>query len=136
MDWMYLLTSFEGRTNRKPFWLSILVFLIVTWVLEFILFSVFGAGAMHIDPNATPEATAAAAQQAMSGIMLPLGILVLITLWPTLAIYTKRWHDRDKSGWWSLILFVPIIGSIWMLVECGFLRGTEGTNRFGPDPLA
>lgn len=136
MDWKYLLTSFEGRTNRKPFWLSILVFLIVTWVLEFILFSVFGAGAMHIDPNATPEATAAAAQQAMSGIMLPLGILVLITLWPTLAIYTKRWHDRDKSGWWSLILFVPIIGSIWMLVECGFLRGTEGTNRFGPDPLA
>ena len=24
----------------------------------------------------------------------------------------------------------------WALVECGFLRGTAGPNRFGPDPLA
>jgi uncharacterized membrane protein YhaH (DUF805 family) len=31
---------------------------------------------------------------------------------------------------------VPIIGPIWALVECGFLRGTEGPNAYGPDPLA
>ena len=136
MDWKYLLTSFEGRTNRKPFWLSVLILVIVTWVLEFILFAIFGTGMMHMDPNATPEATAAAAQQAMSGMMLPIGILTLLILWPSLAIYTKRWHDRDKSGWWTLIIFVPVIGSIWLLVELGFLRGTEGPNRFGADPLA
>jgi uncharacterized membrane protein YhaH (DUF805 family) len=136
MDWKYLLTSFEGRTNRKPFWLSILVFAIVTWILEFILFFIFGGSMMTMDPNATPEATAAAAQQAMSGMALPFGILILLTLWPALAIYTKRWHDRDKSGWWSLIMLVPVIGGIWLLVELGFLRGTEGPNRFGDDPLA
>jgi uncharacterized membrane protein YhaH (DUF805 family) len=32
-----------------------------------------------------------------------------------------------------LINLVPIVGVIWSLVENGFLRGTEGTNRFGPD---
>jgi uncharacterized membrane protein YhaH (DUF805 family) len=68
-------------------------------------------------------------------MMLPLGILLLITLWPSLALYAKRWHDRGKSGWWSLIMLIPIIGGIWMLIELGFLRGTDGPNRFGNDRL-
>jgi len=57
----------------------------------------------------------------------------LIIAWPGIAISIKRWHDRDKPGWWLLILFVPVLG-IWNLIECGFLPGTRGTNRFGPDP--
>jgi len=128
-------TSFNGRIPRKTFWLAILVMIVITWILEFILFALFGASMMSVDPNATPEAQAMAAQEAMSGMMLPLGILILLTIWPSLAIYTKRWHDRDKSGWWSLIGLVPLIGGIWMIVELGFLRGTEGPNRFGPDPI-
>jgi uncharacterized membrane protein YhaH (DUF805 family) len=48
----------------------------------------------------------------------------------------KRFHDRDKSGWWLLISLVPLIGPLWLLVELGFLQGSEGANRFGPDPLA
>jgi uncharacterized membrane protein YhaH (DUF805 family) len=44
----------------------------------------------------------------------------------------KRFHDRDKSGWWVLIAFVPIIGWIWYLIECGFLPGTDGPNRYDP----
>lgn len=57
-------------------------------------------------------------------------------LWSSLALQVKRWHDRDKSAWWLLMNFVPFIGAIWVLVECGFLRGTEGQNSYGPDPLA
>jgi uncharacterized membrane protein YhaH (DUF805 family) len=124
-------TSFEGRSARKKFWLSILVMIIISWVLQLIAFAVFG-GSMMPDPNATPEAQMAA----MNAMWLPMGIVILLTLWPALAIYTKRWHDRGKSGWWSLILFVPLIGSIWLLVELGFLRGTEGPNKYGPDPIA
>ena len=65
-----------------------------------------------------------------------LAIVGLLFLYPSLAVYTKRWHDHNKSGWWTLILFVPAIGPIWMLVELGFLPGTIGPNRFGSDPLA
>lgn len=53
----------------------------------------------------------------------------------TLAVASKRWHDRDKSGWWSLIGLVPVVGALWLIVENGFLPGTAGRNRFGPDPL-
>ncbi|MGQ0485996.1 MAG: DUF805 domain-containing protein [Hyphomicrobiales bacterium] len=68
--------------------------------------------------------------------MIPLIILVVVFLWPTLAIYAKRWHDRGKSGWWMLIILIPLIGPIWVLIELGFLRGTKGPNHYGPDPLA
>jgi uncharacterized membrane protein YhaH (DUF805 family) len=35
-----------------------------------------------------------------------------------------------------LIIFLPVIGALWYLIECGFLRGTDGNNDYGPDPLA
>ena len=133
MDWKYLFTSFEGRINRKPFWLSILALVIVEWIVVIVFGLVLGTSMMGgLDPNMAPDEAASAAMKAM----IPLWIVLLLFLYPSLALYTKRWHDRGKSGWWSLILFVPIIGSIWFLVECGFLRGTEGPNQFGNDPLA
>jgi uncharacterized membrane protein YhaH (DUF805 family) len=132
MDWGNLFTSFQGRISRQPFWLGVLALFIVQWVASLILGSVLGVSMMaQVDPNMTPEQAMA---QSMSG-MGPLLIISLIFLYPALAIYTKRWHDRNKSGWWSLILIVPVIGIIWFLVECGFLRGTDGSNDYGPDPI-
>jgi uncharacterized membrane protein YhaH (DUF805 family) len=126
-----LFTSFNGRSNRQPFWLGLLVLIIISTILQFILFGIFGASMMG---SGSEDPTVM--MQEMSKMMVPLGILLLITLWPTLALYAKRWHDRDKSGWWSLIMLIPFIGGIWMLIELGFLRGTDGPNRFGQDPLA
>ena len=62
-------------------------------------------------------------------------LLWLATIWPALAIYAKRWHDRDKSAWWILITLIPLVGATWGLVECGFLPGTVGPNRFGVSEL-
>lgn len=133
MDWKYLLTSFSGRINRQPFWLSILAMVVLQWVLMLVLGMFLGTSMMGgMDPNMPPAEAAATATKAMT----PIIIVSLLFIYPALAIYTKRWHDRDKSGWWSLIMFVPIIGALWFLIECGFLRGTEGPNRFGEDPLA
>ena len=61
-------------------------------------------------------------------------MLALVLFWSLIAIQVKRWHDRDKSGWWIFINIIPFIG-FWALIENGFLRGTEGKNRFGEDPL-
>ena len=115
MDWSYLLTSFQGRIGRKSYWLASIVlgvFIFIAELLDMVLGTAMenGAGVLTI-------------------------IASLLTIYPSLAIYAKRWHDRGKSGWWTLILLVPVIGAIWMLVECGFLRGTDGDNQYGPDPL-
>ena len=59
----------------------------------------------------------------------------LLLTWPAIATAAKRWHDRDKSGAWVLVMLIPVVGWIWALIENGFLRGTAGPNPFGPDPL-
>src|SRR5262249_35809552 len=63
-------------------------------------------------------------------------LLFVVALWISLAMGVKRYHDRNKSGWWVLIALVPVIGGLWYLIEAGFLPGTSGPNQYGPDPLA
>ncbi len=66
------------------------------------------------------------------------GLLILATalpLWMQLSVMIKRWHDRDKRGWWVLIVLVPIIGWWWTVIEPGFIAGYPGRNRFGEGPV-
>ena len=61
-------------------------------------------------------------------------IVTLVNFLPGLAVSVRRLHDTDRSGWWWLIVFVPVIGCIVLLIwYCS--RGTQGQNRFGSDPL-
>ncbi len=127
---MSVFTTFQGRIGRQTFWLSLLAMLVIQMILFGLIWMLFGP---KIDPNMAPDDPAAV--QAMLGLMVPMGIIGLVFLWPALAINAKRWHDRGKSAWWILIQLVPVVGPIWNLIETGFLRGTEGPNQYGPDPL-
>jgi uncharacterized membrane protein YhaH (DUF805 family) len=108
MDLKWLLFSFSGRLNRQPFWLFVLVSAIISVIAQF------------------PDGREPGAFSV---------IVFLALLWPWLATTAKRLHDTDRSAWWILLAFIPLIGAIWLLV-LELLRGTDGPNRFGPDPLA
>jgi uncharacterized membrane protein YhaH (DUF805 family) len=125
---MSMFTNFEGRINRAKWWLGLIVLFIAQWILWFILSRVIGVQAVDMNDPAAME-------HMLSAMWLPAGIVGLILLYPSLALYAKRWHDRGKSGWWTLIALIPIIGGIWILIELGFLQGTPGPNQYGPDPL-
>jgi len=103
--------SFQGRIPRKVFWLYFL--------------------AMYIPILVIMGIAASISQTLMWIVAVPLYIGLI---WAGLALQIKRWHDRDKSGWWVLIALIPFIGAIWAFVEAGCLRGTVGGNRFGGDP--
>ena len=62
-------------------------------------------------------------------------IWYIALIWTSICINAKRWHDREKSGWWQLVGAIPLIG-LWALIENGFLRGTDGPNTYGNDPLS
>lgn len=48
-------------------------------------------------------------------------IVWLVFLLPTLAVLFRRLHDIGKSGWWWLLAFIPIVGTIILIVwECRF----------------
>jgi uncharacterized membrane protein YhaH (DUF805 family) len=114
MDYQKFYLSAEGRVNRKQLWLWLILPAVVVSLILGMLDGAMGT----LDPE--------------SGLGLLSGIWTLIILIPAILIYIKRFHDRDKSGWWVLIGLIPIIGALWLLIELGFLKGTPGPNRFGP----
>ena len=59
---------------------------------------------------------------------------VLAVLLPRIAVAARRMHDIDRSGWWLLIAFIPVLGWIVLLVwYCQ--RSDEHANRFGAPPF-
>jgi uncharacterized membrane protein YhaH (DUF805 family) len=114
MDYKQFYLSAQGRVNRKQLWL----YLVLPAVVVSLILSLIDAAIGTVDPE--------------SGLGLLSGLWSLIILIPAILIYIKRFHDRDKSGWWVLIGLIPIIGALWLLIELGFLKGTEGPNRYGP----
>ncbi len=107
--------TFEGRARRQEYWFFVLFYAIISIILGFI------DGMIGIDLGGG------------TGILsLVLGLALLI---PSLALGARRLHDIDKSGWWQLIVLVPLVGII-VLIVFFCLKGTDGSNRFGEDPLA
>jgi uncharacterized membrane protein YhaH (DUF805 family) len=143
MDYSTLLFSFTGRINRAKYWLGVGL-LIAYWIVVGIVLSIFF---YSLGSAGYILALAAGAAATIGG------------LWAGLAIGVKRLHDRDKSGWWLLLFWLlpgilsgigtaaggGVLGmlfnlgsfaiSIWGFVEIGCLRGTEGANQYGADPL-
>ena len=124
---MKSLLSFQGRMNRAKWWLIGIGISVAEGVLFGIIGAVFGMPAVDASGNMT-------SMNPIAGILI--FIVIIAAIWVALATSVKRYHDRGKSGWWILINFVPLVGGIWYLVECGFLKGTAGANAFGSDPLA
>ena len=107
-----LLFSFNGRIHRTVYW----TFQII-WALLFIVIA-------FSNPAASEDGTS---RHTMGTLQL---IFLLISFWPLFAVQVKRWHDRNKSGWWCFIGLVPVIGGFWVLIECGFLPSVNEGNRF------
>ena len=61
-------------------------------------------------------------------------IWLVTGFWSWVALEVKRWHDRDRAGWWMLISCLPVV-NLWAIVELFLERGSEGLNRYGADPL-
>ena len=104
----------SGRAPRSEFWWWTLFLIIVNIVLGLLDGAIFGFG---------PDDVGA------FGI-----IFSLATLLPSICVAGRRLHDRDMSAWWLLIGFIPIIGAL-VLLFFYLTKGTDGPNRFGPDPL-
>lgn len=127
-SWAWFYFAFDGRISRRQWWLR--------WALPFSIpmsFLVYVAREMPRD-----QAGRIGGGWAGGGLGCLLAVLVLLTAflftWSSVAVSVKRFHDCDKSGWWLLIGFIPIIGGIWVLYENSYLRGSVGPNRFGPAP--
>ncbi|NPE22030.1 DUF805 domain-containing protein [Fusibacter sp. A1] len=62
-------------------------------------------------------------------------LYALIVVIPSFALTFRRLHDINKSAWWILISWIPLIGQIWFFILM-VTEGTLGGNTFGSDPKA
>ena len=108
--------DFSTRAPRKEYWLFALCYVVVYLISVGIDFS---ADTYNLE----------------IGIGVFSGIFWLLTIIPTLAVAFRRLHDTNRVGWWALIMLIPLVGAIWLLVLL-CLKGDEGENRFGGDPLS
>jgi uncharacterized membrane protein YhaH (DUF805 family) len=152
-------TSMDGRLNRQPWWIGVIILIIVGLIVSWILGLIFGTGVMMNPATLTDPA-------ALSGYVQKAGWVGLITgiilAYPYLAITVKRRHDRNNNGYdamgliglnivWQLLTALGVLSAlsgigqaisviigiyaIYILVVVGFLKGTAGPNQYGPDPL-
>ena len=108
--------KFSGRARRKEYWL---------FVLAFIVASVVALG-IDISSGTFDEIEVFG----VFSTIVTLGLLI-----PYVAVSVRRLHDTNRSGWWIMVNIIPGIGYMWFIVLC-CLKGDEGENQFGSDPLA
>ena len=123
---MNFLFSFKGRIGRLAWWGGQLINTL--WLVVCVLLMVAVTGLSISDTTTLTDL-----QKAGLGASFLLFLIAALVpaIWINAATSVKRFHDRDKSGFWFFICFVPYIGSLWLIVECGFLSGTAGGNSYG-----
>lgn len=118
MDWVRKAygkyADFSGRARRKEYWFFVLFFVLVSIGLA-IVDTLLG----------TYSETR---QVGLFGGVFGLGSLI-----PALALGVRRLHDIGRSGWWLLLMLLPLVGTIVLLVFA-LLDSQPGDNRFGPNP--
>lgn len=144
MDLQDLFTSFDGRINRAKWWSGVVILVIVFVVLTMIIDFLFGGGFF-------------------GGLLATLVALALF--YPSYALCSKRFQDRNKPGRAALYGLVPLLVAtlfaswgltgvhelnglgwlcmlvflgviLWFSIDLGILKGTPGPNTYGGDPLA
>ena len=124
--------TFSGRASRSEYWwFTLFVWLI--WITFAVLVGVVGYMSGDVLNGQFPVLF-----WVLGGIFVIIALALYI---PIISVMVRRFHDRNLSGWWVLgvmvagaIPYVGFLASIAALVIT-VLKGTEGDNRFGPDPL-
>jgi len=139
--------TFSGRASRSEFWWFFFAN-ILFWLVMGLVGSVFFGGG-YFEYSLGGETTSFGTPEinnpiwGIINLILYLGLLI-----PSISVAVRRVHDRGLSGWWYGALyilmigmfFIPLLGLLVFVWGIGLLvlfimKGTQGPNKFGPDPL-
>ncbi len=111
--------EFDGRARRSEYWYYVLFLMLAFLLLGFfsaVIGGLFGENAAFLG-------------------MIPIGLLGLASIIPSIAVAVRRLHDTGRNRWWYLVTFIPAVGGfILLILMC--LDGEIGSNQYGPDPKA
>jgi uncharacterized membrane protein YhaH (DUF805 family) len=163
MDWLWLLFSFKGRIGRQSWWLTNLAVAIVVTIVTAIIDAVARSQGMGFIDAETNQFEPTGPLGVLLGVISLVNLWIiyalgakrlhdrdrtgwwlvapLLTLVVTIVLASMALSlpEGGREPWNTLgvFTFFAIVGILlWLFLEIGFLPGTEGPNRFGPDPLA
>ena len=119
--------DFSGRASRSEYWWSYLGYMIFSTFFQFVIIII-----MMIPLLLFPETP----EVSMIFLLIALiPVLILIGL-PILTVSVRRLHDVGYSGWWYLLLLIPLAN---LLFAIAFLilfvsEGNGHENQYGPVP--
>jgi uncharacterized membrane protein YhaH (DUF805 family) len=110
--------DFSGRARRKEYWYFILTNLLI-YILLTITEPLYNTTTIKILAN--------------WHIGIISSLYALLTFCPVLAVTARRLHDTNRSGWWQLVFFIPVVGIIIMLILTSE-DGNPRENQYGKNP--
>ncbi len=149
MDFQYLYTKTDGRISRKTWWLGVVGLIVAAIVLAVI----FGAVGLGLWGSFIASLIIAYPNYCLSvkrrhdrnndgrDIIILLAASIILGLLPALGIGVEV---MDVAGvavpvpamWLNGLNLIVAVYAIYLLVQLGFLKGTDGANTYGPDPVA
>ncbi|MEO6135927.1 MAG: DUF805 domain-containing protein [Ginsengibacter sp.] len=114
--------TFTGRARRSEYWYFVLFSMIAT-IVAAIIDRMLG----------TTFSMAIGGESVSLGYGYVYLFYSLAVFLPGLAVTVRRLHDTNKSGWYFLIILIPLAGAIWLLVLL-CTDSTFGINKYGPNP--
>lgn len=118
--------GFKGRISRRVYWVYYIFPVVFTYILRLAYFQYQVNGLLDKSDRSDSAMRDLFIENADS-IIFHTFIVSFITLF----VSAKRYHDKNRSGWWSLLFFIPYLGWLVLLIELGFMKGDKGENRFG-----
>ena len=104
LDVLKKYSVFEGRAGRKEFWM-------------FVLFNIVISAVLALVDN-------------VLGLYFLNALYALLVLIPSLAVSVRRLHDIGRSGWWNLIVLLPLIGFVALIIFWAS-ESQQMENRYG-----
>lgn len=138
--------NFKGRARRSEYWwfallnyiLSIAIYGLTMWKMgvKATLEGQVGEAFLDAEKMKALEEQAASCDSIFFPCAAILGILMLIMLLPSLAVLTRRLHDKGKSGWMIWLMIIPIVNFVMGIVIFiwTILDGSQEPNKYGPSP--
>ncbi len=141
MNWSYLFFSFDGRIPRQPFWMAFLVVAGLELACHLLVYPLENGARLSaiISLAYTYPEFAVFAKRGQDRNISPqvIGVFFLLSVFMDFMTVVGLGGTRDEPSALLLTLGIPwSLFAIVLLVELGVRRGTQGPNRYGPDPLS
>jgi len=107
--------TYDGRISRFHFWKCLVPIILASIVLSIL------AGIL------------AAISSFLGMIVMPFSLALSIM---AIGPWIKRLHDRNKPGIMILVSFIPILGFLYLIYECGIQESENENNKYGEAPIA